>query len=194
MAANPGGRTVIMLQGDKPVPRLPVPAGAVELPVPPAGHYAVWRNRIYFHSEDGRSPAALGIEVSDLEAGIYVFRAEHVVIRNVITRGYRYDGIQVRGPIVGKKPNPVRRAIPGLVLDNVTSQSNGRAGVALVNSVHALGFKITTEDNQKAGLLLERNIKIELVEPAFKSGPTTLQYDGSCKVRQTKLPPAEPAP
>lgn len=99
--------------------------------------------KIYFRGDGLLGPADFSLEVCDQTTGITLYDVEHVIISDLVVRGYRIDGINAHDRV-----DQVR-------LVNITSTLNGRSGVTVAgaSSVGVVNSKL--ELNGKAQLRVE---------------------------------------
>lgn len=110
--ANP-----LLLEGDKPLPRLNVKSAA-DLKNLQVGQWASFGGKVYFHPAPDRSLLTYPLAGAGMAAGITLFQVDNVVIRNVTVQGFRIDGITA--------PD----AAEIVKLEKVISRANGRSGLS----------------------------------------------------------------
>ena len=81
--------------------------------------WTVHHGSIYFRVEADKAPSLYNLSYASQMTGLTVFRAEHVVIEDLVVQGYQLDGIQV---------HDLARNIE---LVSLISQGNGRAGIVI---------------------------------------------------------------
>ena len=84
------------------------------------GYYRLLRNgrgSLYFHQDGNNPPEDQAFAFAADQTGISLHQVSNVVISNVVLQHFRFDGLHAQG------------LCDGIILDNVTSIENGRAGV-----------------------------------------------------------------
>ena len=104
------------------VPETPCDRSATELPAIPVGQWCAWRGAVYYQAERGGDPNLLDFWLADEEAGITLLDVRNVVISGLTLRHFRLDGINAHD------------RSREIILEGVTSEENGRAGVTVAGS------------------------------------------------------------
>lgn len=143
------------------VPEAPCPRDAAQLPELPTRHWCAWRGAVYYRAEHSDDPRRMNFALADEEVGLTLLDVHDVVIRNVTLRHYRLDGINAHD------------RCRNVVLDRVTCEQNGRAGIAVsgTSRVAVLGSRVV--DNRGHSLLLTEN-GAAYVENSNLDQPATL--------------------
>jgi len=112
------GHYQLLLDG-KPVPEQRVPRGARGLPKIPEGNWSAWRGSIYYQATHLDEPAQRPFQFAAEEVGLTFYKVHDVRIVDVTFRHFRLDGVNAHD------------FCRNIVLENVTSTENGRAGVSV---------------------------------------------------------------
>lgn len=134
---------------------------ATELPAIPVGQWCAWRGAVYYQAERGVDPNSMNFWLADEEAGITLLDVRNVVISGLTLRHFRLDGINAHD------------RSREIILENVTSEENGRAGVTVAGSsqVVIIGGKLT--ENREHSLLITE-LGAAAVEQTDLDQPPTL--------------------
>ena len=112
------GHYQLLLDG-KPVPEHRVPRGARTLPAIPEGHWSAWRGSIYYQAPHLDEPSNRRFQFAYEEVGLTLYKVHDVRIVGLTFRHFRLDGVNAHD------------FCRDIVLENVTSYENGRAGVSV---------------------------------------------------------------
>ena len=82
-----------------------------------AGRWVAWRGSLYFRQDGDELPEDQAFAYAADQTGISLHQVENVLISDITLQHFRFDGLHAQG------------LCAGVVLDNVTSIENGRAGV-----------------------------------------------------------------
>ncbi len=124
------------------VPETACDRGAAQLPAIPVGQWCAWRGAVYYQAERGVDPNTMNFWLADEEAGITLLDVQNVVISGLTLRHFRLDGINAHD------------RCREVVLDNVTSEENGRAGVTVAGTSQVAIFGGKLADNRRHSLLI----------------------------------------
>lgn len=108
----------------------------------PLNHWASHRGKVRFRLADDVSPLAQNWTYAAAEMGISLANVRNVRIENLTVVGYRFDGINADGD---------SREI---VLDGVTLQHHGRAGLAIGGMSQVTAIDCQILDNGRASILI----------------------------------------
>ena len=114
--------------------------------------------RIYFRSQPNYGPFQYPLEVSDQTTGLTLYDVHHVVIRDLVVRGYRIDGININD-----------RCAEISVL-GVTTRQNGRSGITLAGASDAKIGATLSEQNGESQLRVEGRAVAYLGNVDFVAG------------------------
>jgi hypothetical protein len=112
------GHYQLLLDG-KLVPEQRLPRGVKELPAMPEGHWSAWRGSIYYQAPQFDEPSRHRFQFAGDEVGLTLYQVHDVRIVDVTFRHFRLDGVNAHD------------FCRNIVLENVTSRENGRAGVSV---------------------------------------------------------------
>jgi len=124
------------------VPEAACERTATELPAIPVGQWCAWRGAVYYQAERGINPNTMSFSLADEEVGITLLDVHNVVISGLTLRHYRLDGVNAHD------------RCRDVLLENVISEENGRAGIAVAGTsqVAIIGGKL--HDNRRYSLLI----------------------------------------
>jgi hypothetical protein len=143
----------------------------------------------YLLSMPGRMPGRAKIAVEQLPAGVFIHRANHIIIRNLLVRGFAVDGVQVRGPA------------KGIQVENCRITENNRAGISGRNNAvvrldraSITGNGVGVERNGFSKLLLLDVALADNRKPELNDGTGTFHKSGEdpgdITLKATVLPDA----
>jgi len=131
---TPPGFGLLMLPDGKLQQVTPDSTGPVGLAMLKPLHWTRQNGRFYLRTEPGRSPRDYPLRVTVQTTGITLYDVEHVIVQDLIVRGYRLDGINAHD-----RASEVQ-------IRNVTAAENGRSGISVggasrvvLNTVQSLG-------------------------------------------------------
>ena len=110
------------------------------------GKWVSWRGSLYFRQDGNESPEVQNISYAADQTGISLHKVSHVLIANVTLQHFRFDGLHAQG------------ICDDVVLDNVTSIENGRAGVVAsgASKLEIFGGRIAANGRHQL-LILDRS-------------------------------------
>lgn len=103
----------------RPLPQVPVKAGAETPPKLREMEWCLFDGCIYFHVGPDRLARDYELSYSDQETGITLYHVWNVAILNLVVQGFRVDGINAAN------------SAKDIKLVGVTSRGNGRAGIVV---------------------------------------------------------------
>lgn len=109
--------------------------------------------------DETQSPDRLPLEVTWQTTGITLYDVQHVVIRDLVVRGYRIDGINAHD------------RCEGITLVNVSSRHNGRSGITVAGASRVAIGATLSEQNGESQLRVEGRGIARLGNVDFPSGP-----------------------
>ena len=151
-----------LVRGDVAVPEAPH-AEADGRPLPPRGHWSVWQGAIYYHAEPDEMPAFGAYRLATHEAGIFIYGAHHIVVRNLTLRHYRLDGVNVHDLVYAAR------------LENVVAEANGRSGVFVGGSSEVILDGGALRDNRDAPLLIREKAKVDVRDVDLDAEPVVAE-------------------
>ncbi|WP_164100930.1 hypothetical protein [Candidatus Laterigemmans baculatus] len=162
----------LLSRGGRPLNRVEIIAGGDLQQLQPLS-WARAGALIYFRGEPHRGPFDYPLEVTELTTGITLYDVHDVVIRDLVVRGYRLDGINAHDRVR-------ETAIVG-----VASRHNGRSGITVAGASQVTIGATLCEQNGKAQLRVEgrgvaRLGNVDLVagtDPAPFSAPALVTED-----------------
>ncbi len=131
-----------LILGDKKVPEHPLAPGLKTLPEIPEGHWSAWRGAMYYRSPPLEEPPEKPFSFAAWDTGLTLFSVRDVRIEDVTFRHFRLDGINAHD------------LCQRVVLKNVTSLENGRAGLSVNGSSSVFVRDSKLIGNRKHSLLL----------------------------------------
>jgi hypothetical protein len=114
-----------LIREGEAVPRVELSAPTNALPDLPVGSWADFRGRIYYRSPPDQTPMQHEFALAEEETGLTLLGVQNVVISNVTFRHFRVDGINAHD------------RCENVILDNVSSNQNGRAGIVVGGTSNA---------------------------------------------------------
>ena len=106
-----------LLRNGRPLPEYIPEDGLEPLSNLKSGHWVAWRGSLYFRQDGDNPPDDQAFAFAADQTGISLHQVSNVLISNVTLEHFRFDGLHAQG------------LCDGVILDNVTSIENGRAGV-----------------------------------------------------------------
>ena len=148
-----------LVRFDRAVPEFQFELLPRQLPILPPGTWAAWRGVIFYQvqPEEG-SPENLPLGLAAQEVGVTIHDVPNITIRNLTLRHYRLDGVNVHD-----------RA-RGIVLQNVRSLENGRAGLAVAGSSQVLATDCQFSRNRVAAVLNSEVAETRLLQCELTPG------------------------
>ncbi|NOX56933.1 MAG: right-handed parallel beta-helix repeat-containing protein [Planctomycetes bacterium] len=150
----------LLLKEGKPVPeetRLREPATLSALP---AGRWCVWKGAIYYRAQPLELPSERRFEYAADGVGLTLYNVRFVHISNVTFRHFRLDGINA---------HDLCRCV---VLENVTCEENGRAGLCVAGSSRVQVRNSRLVNNRKHSLLVTERAEAALEQVQLSQPPT----------------------
>lgn len=135
-------------------------AADTTLPSIPAGEWCAWRNVLYYHAPAAVNPNTLNLALADEQVGITLLDVQNVVIRDVRLQHYRLDGINAHD------------RCRDVVLENVTLEANGRAGLAVGGTSQVVVRGSTLQGNRVASALITELGEANLENSTYDIKPT----------------------
>ena len=113
------------------------------------GHWVAWRGSVYFRQDGNDEPESQTFAYAADQTGISLHQVENVLISDVTLQHFRFDGLHAQG------------LCDGIVLDNVVSIENGRAGVVSSGAarIELFGGRIA-ENSRHQLLVIDRSFAI----------------------------------
>lgn len=158
------GHYRLILDG-KAVPEVAAPyeesTGASDsLPDVPEGQWAAWRGSIYYRTPRFERPAERPFAFAAQGVGLTLADVHDVHVVGLVFRHFRLDGVSAHS-----------RA-RGIVLDNVQSLENGRAGLFVGGTSDVEALDCRFERNRKANVLLRGDYAVTRTVPELPEPPT----------------------
>ncbi len=152
----------LLILDNKPLPEVPVPAGARELPEIPAGQWAAWKGSIYFRTSEIEYPEDLNLWIAVRSVGVTLYEVHDVVVRNLKVRQFRIDGFNAHD------------RCKNVTLENITAEENGRAGVVAAGTSFLVLEKPTIKNNRKYSVLITEKAGLRIDDESQVSPPPTI--------------------
>jgi hypothetical protein len=126
------------------------------------GKWVAWHGSIYFRQDGNEAPEDQVFAYAAEQTGISLHHVSNVLITNVILQHFRFDGLHAQG------------LCDGIVLENVTSIENGRAGIVSsgASKIQIFGGRIASNGRSQL-LVLDRSTATSL-ECDIEESPTNL--------------------
>lgn len=122
---------------------------------------------IYLRTEPGKGPRDYPLQMTMLTTGITLYDVQHVVIEDLVVRGFRLDGVNAH------------ERVTDTVLQNVTAEFNGRSGISVGGASEVLLRQSQVQANGTAQLRTEGRgvIRLQQVTVDENSAPA-ISHDG----------------
>jgi hypothetical protein len=104
---------------DRPVERVAVSEGAIEVPELEPLTWCLVDRQIYFRPEKDQLPQHYRLTCAGWQTGITLYKCERVIVENLIVQGFQLDGINAHDGVFQSE------------LLNVIARGNGRSGVSI---------------------------------------------------------------
>jgi hypothetical protein len=171
----------VLLLGGQPAIRVPTERGQQELPKLEPLQWCLLNGYIYFRVEPNRLPPQYFPACAGAWTGITIYEARDVIIRNVIVRGFAFDGVNAHDNAFNVR------------LEDVLCRDNGRSGFSIGGASRVTLERCEATFNHTVQLRTEGYSHAHIRDCVFD--PTTApatQTDGGEIIDET--PPAAPAP
>ncbi|HUG89625.1 MAG TPA: right-handed parallel beta-helix repeat-containing protein [Planctomycetaceae bacterium] len=154
--------TYLLLNGDAPLPEHPRPRNLDGLAALPAGHWTALGGSIYLRlpalEEPGDHPLRLAWE----PMGLSLYKVRHVLIRDLTFQHFQVDGVNLHD------------LCEDVVLDNVRSLQNARAGVTVAGTSSVILRNCELRGNGRHSLLVTEKAGAEVDAASQLSTPPTV--------------------
>lgn len=142
----------------KPLTRVPVEPEAESRPELAPLEWCLFRREIYFCLEPGKNLYEYDLAEPKHDAGITLYRVQHVVVTDLVVQGFRLDGVQAADLTYDT------------ALEHVVSRGNGRSGVAVVGASKLSLRGCLLGNNGAAQLWLEGYSQTQVFESQLLEG------------------------
>jgi hypothetical protein len=149
-----------LVQEDAAVPEIAVTSDATELPALDFDSWCAFQGVVYYRPPEGGEPAQLELSLADEQTGITLIDVEYVLLRDLTIRHFRQDGVHLH--------DRCRQ----VVLENVTTTENGRAGIVVGGTCEALLVNVTSTGNRVDSLLVEDLATVDAEGSSLTPAPT----------------------
>lgn len=144
---------------NKALPETSVPPNSRRLPELPEGHWAAWRGDIYLRTSTLEVPTDLDLWFAVRSMGVTLYDVHDVVVRNLKVRQFRIDGFNAHD------------RCKNIVLENITSEENGRAGVTAAGTSFVTMENPTIKNNRLHSVFITEKAGVQIndetqVQPA----------------------------
>ncbi len=138
-----------LLRNGRPLPEYVPEDGLEPFSKLKPGCWVAWRGSLYFRQDGDNPPEDQAFAYAADQTGISLHQVSNVLITNVTLQHFRFDGLHAQG------------LCDGIVLDNVTSIENGRAGVVSsgASRIELFGGKIAANGRHQL-LVVDRSFAI----------------------------------
>ena len=138
-----------LLRNGQPLPEYIPEDGLEPLSNLKPGHWVAWRGSLYFRQDGDNPPEDQAFAFAADQTGISLHQVSNVLISNVTLQHFRFDGLHAQG------------LCDGIILDNVTSIENGRAGVVSsgASRIELFGGKIAANGRHQL-LVMNRSFAV----------------------------------
>lgn len=137
-----GGHQMLFLDG-QPAKELPRFDGSYVTTFLQPKEWCRCRGGIHFKTEKGKSPYAYDLRYAKHRVGITLYDVDHVVIEDLIVRGFQLDGINAHDNAMN------------CALYKVTAEANGRAGIAINGASRVKVVECVAHENATVQLRLD---------------------------------------
>lgn len=145
---------------DAPVPEHVSASAVPDIQEIPEGHWSVWRGSIYYRGAVGEDPRERSFRFARHQVGFTLYGIRGVTIRNLTVRFFRLDGFSA--------PYDCH----DVVLENVRSIDNGRAGLAVAGDSHLVVQNSEMTGNREHQVLITGLASVEIVDSNLSEPPT----------------------
>lgn len=152
----------LLIVDNKPLPETPVPPGSRQLPEMPDGHWAAWKGSIYYQASPLDEPTDFAMGYAVRSVGITLYEIHDVVVRNLKVRHFRTDGINAHD------------RCDDVLLENITAEQNGRAGVTVAGTSIVTIQESTIKDNRLFSVLILEKAGVQVDEKSEIAPPPTI--------------------
>lgn len=142
----------LLIVENKPLPETPVPSGSRQLPPIPDGNWAAWKGSIYYQASPLDEPTDFAMWYAVRSVGITIYEAHDLIVRNLKVRHFRIDGINAHD------------RCNNILLDNVTAEENGRAGVTAAGTSFVTFKESTVKNNRRYSVLILEKAGVQIDE------------------------------
>ena len=140
----------LLILDNKALPETVVPRDSLELPDLAEHHWAAWQGAIYFKASTLEVPADLELWFATRSMGITLYDVHDIIVRDIKVRHFRIDGINAHD------------RCKNTVLERITAEENGRAGVVAAGSSKILLVKPTVNNNLRHSVLVLENASVQI--------------------------------
>lgn len=141
-----------LLKGYAALPQVEVATDATELPKLADGQWCAWKGSIYFKGAPQEYPPQEQFRFAARGMGLTLYRIHDTEVRNLIFQNFRVDGVNA--------PD----LCDAVILDGVTSTSNGRSGLFVGGSATVSANRSDFTQNGQHELLTRAKGRIDLKE------------------------------
>ena len=144
---------------DKPVPEMVAARGAKVLPKIPTGQWAAWRGAIYYQAPRLDAPSERAFAFAEGDVGLTFAEVHDVVVIGLTFRHFRLDGVCAHSQC------------RNVVLNNVRSIGNGRAGLFVGETSRVEALNCTLTGNRLHNVLIRGQFSALHTEPKLSEPP-----------------------
>lgn len=149
----------VLLLGGQPAVRVPLARDAISLPDLKPLEYCLSNGYIYFRVEEGQTPQSYDPACAGEWTGITLYDVQNVVVRNVIVRGFAFDGLNAHDDVFNGR------------FEGVLARDNGRSGFSIGGASRVKLTNCEATHNHEAQLRTEGFSITKIVD--CKLDPTT---------------------
>lgn len=154
--------TYLLLEGGRPLPEHPRPRHLGGLEDVPDGHWTAHGGSIYLRLPGLEEPAERALGLAWEPMGLSLYKVQHVVIRDLTFQHFQVDGVNLHD------------LCSDIVLENVRSIENARAGVTVAGSSSVTLRNCELAGNGRASLLILEKGGAEVDAASQLSEPPTV--------------------
>jgi hypothetical protein len=154
--------TYLLLDEGAPLPEQPRLRNLSGLAEMPEGRWTAYRGSIYLRLPELDAPADHALGLAWEPVGLSLYKVEYVVIRDLTFQHFQVDGVNVHD------------LCANVVLDNVRSLENARAGVTVAGSSAVTLRNCELAGNGRASLLILEKAGAEVDAGSQLSEPPTV--------------------
>ena len=156
------GHYQLLLDG-KPVPEHRLPRRVSSLPAIPERHWSAWQGSIYYQAPQFDEPSWHPFQFACEEVGLTLYKVHDVRIVDLTFRHFRLDGVNAHD------------FCRNIVLENVTSHENGRAGVAVGGTSEIVIRNSRLVDNRLDPLRISELGMVDVERTEMDAAPTIVE-------------------
>ncbi|MCA9069864.1 MAG: right-handed parallel beta-helix repeat-containing protein, partial [Planctomycetaceae bacterium] len=116
------------------------------------GNWAAWKGSIYYQASPLDEPTDFAMWFAVRSVGITIYEAHDIVVQNLKVRHFRIDGVNAHD------------RCNNILLQNVTAEENGRAGVTAAGTSLVTIKESTIKNNRLYSVLILEKAGVQIDE------------------------------